>query len=185
MSVHTARARKCAAARAQRANPAAREQSRPMGRVESPALRLPRAKAVMRRYMLPPGGAHTSGNSEINRHHAIRAGKGRNCGWGIFTTPKPTAEPCWPGCRGLRHLLFFVHASTDMYDESCARRLYEARIHGRGLPAWYGGVALKAPQKRRGGSACECRPEKVSLRRVHWGHVGPTAWRGHHGSPHA
>ena len=80
---------------------------------------------------------------------------------------------------------FFVHASTDMYDESCARRLYEARIHGRGLPAWYGGVALKAPQKRRGGSACECRPEKVSLRRVYWGHAGPTAWRGHHGSPHA
>ena len=185
MSVHTARARKCAAARAQRANPAAREQSRPMGRVESPALRLPRAKAVMRRYMLPPGGAHTSGNSEQNRHHAIRAGKGRNCGWGISTTPKPTAEPCWPGCRGLRHLLFFVHASTDMYNESCARRLYEARIHGRGLPAWYGGVALKAPQKRRGGSACECRPEKVSLRRVYWGHAGPTAWRGHHGSPHA
>ena len=82
-------------------------------------------------------------------------------------------------------LTFFVHASTDMYDESCARRLYEARIHGRGLPAWYGGVALKAPQKRRGGSACECRPEKVSLRRVYWDHAGPTAWRGHHGSPHA
>ena len=82
-------------------------------------------------------------------------------------------------------LTFFVHASTDMYNESCARRLYEARIHGRGLPAWYGGVALKAPQKRRGGSACECRPEKVSLRRVYWGHAGPTAWRGHHGSPHA
>ena len=142
-------------------------------------------KAVQRRCALGPWGAHTSGHSEQNRHHAIRASTGRNCGWGIFTTPKPTAEPCWPGCRGLRHLLFFVHASTDMYNESCARRLYEARIHGRGLPAWYGGVALKAPQKRRGGSACECRPEKVSLRRVYWGHAGPTAWRGHHGSPHA
>ena len=150
---------------------------RPSGRRER--------KAVPRRCALTPRGAHTSGNSEQNRHHAIRAGKGRNCGWGIFTTPRPATEPRWPGCRGLRHLLFFVHASTDMYDESCARRLYETRIHGRGLPAWYGGVALKAPQKRRGGSACECRPEKVSLRRVYRGHAGPTAWRGHHGSPHA
>ena len=59
------------------------------------------------------------------------------------------ATSAWP----LRSaaLIFFVHASTDMYGESCARRLYETRIHGRGLPAWYGGVALKAPQKRRAG----------------------------------
>ena len=28
--------------------------------------------------MLTPRGAHTSGNSEQNRHHAIRAGKGRS-----------------------------------------------------------------------------------------------------------
>ena len=41
--------------------------------------------------------------------------------------------------------------------ESRARRLYEARIHGRGPPVWYGGVALRAPQKRRDGSACESR----------------------------
>ena len=58
--------------------PAVREQNRPMGRVDSPALRVPRAKAVQRRYMLPSRGAHTSGNSEQNRHHAIRAGKGRS-----------------------------------------------------------------------------------------------------------
>jgi len=58
--------------------PAVREQNRPMGRVDSPALRVPRAKAVQRRYMLTPRGAHTSGNSEKNRHHAIRAGKGRS-----------------------------------------------------------------------------------------------------------
>ena len=40
---------------------------------------------------------------------------------------------------------------------NCARRLYEARFHGRELPVWYGGVALKAPQKLRDGSACESR----------------------------
>ena len=46
------------------ADPAAREQSRPMGRVEDPRPSGRRElKAVPRRYMLPPGGAHTSGNS--------------------------------------------------------------------------------------------------------------------------
>ena len=50
--------------RRQHTGPAAREQSRPMGRVEDPRPSGRRElKAVTRRYMLPPGGAHTSGNS--------------------------------------------------------------------------------------------------------------------------
>ena len=46
------------------ADPAAREQSRPMGRVEDPRPSDYRErKAVKRRYMLTSRGAHTSGNS--------------------------------------------------------------------------------------------------------------------------
>ena len=176
----------CPAARAQRADPAAREQSRPMGRVESPALRPPRAKSGDAEVHASPGGCSHLG--ELGLRAKNRSGRARDgyCGWGIFTTPKPVAEPCRPGNRGLR--LLDRHARSKVAPAVCTRHAFTDVDH----PVWYGGVALKAPQKRRDGSACESRwlisisrrkkPSNMETARPRRSCQYP---RGHHGSPHA
>ena len=53
-----------------------------------------------------------------------RSGQARDgyCGWGIFTTPKPVAEPCRPGNRGLR--LLDRHARSKVAPAVCTRHAF-------------------------------------------------------------
>jgi len=160
--------------------PAVREQNRPMGRVDSPALRVPRAKSGAAEVCARPVGCSHLGTLGKKSSPCDPGGQGTVIADGEYSRHRKRQ----PSLVGLAAAV--CGSSADMHDDSRARRLNEARIHGRGLPAWYGGAALKAPQKRRDGSACEGRPEKPSVMataRPRWS--GPKPIEDNHGSPHA